>query len=160
MTVAFNNTYPAWGREGQNFTTLDVTKYYSEYVKENVIKNMTNIITKDKGNVTEIIQDLFENANFCETEMVNNFPWCRTLAHGLTNNSMIEILKLLRNFWDDWIRMWEDRRYKSYEDGIKQVLRYQKAVDIFTYYNKIMASMYYAIVIPVGDGVFGELKTN
>jgi hypothetical protein len=153
-TVSFNNTYKAWDSD---HSTLDMTKYYSDYVNKKVIANMTRLLDRNMGNITEEMQTMFWNSDFCESEMTI-FPWCGSVHNGAFKNGIIEILKLLRGFWDDWIRMFEDMR--GTRAGIERVLNFRKAVDIMPVYNKIMSKLYYSIVVPATDGLFGEFKSN
>jgi len=154
-TITFNNSYVAWNADQ---STLDLHNFYTDYVKSNVIQNMTDLLEKDMGNSSKFMKELFTTTDFCETEMMPTFPWCKTYLNGAVNTGIIEILKSVRNHMIDWVALWQDRR--ETRAGIISVLNSTKSVDVLPTLNKLMAKIYYAIVIPATDGMFAEFANN
>lgn len=153
-TVSWNNTYPVWDRD-----SLAMFEYYSNYVKNNVIQNLTDSLDKDLGNVTSFLHGIYTNENFCEVEMrPKGFAWCGTYLNGALNTGIIEILKSLRAMFQEWITLWKDRR-ATYA-GIVSVLNSAKSVDFLPTFNKVLVRIYYAITSPANNAIYAELADN
>ena len=155
LTVRYNNTLPAWS----NATTYDMYQYYEGYIKDNLIDNYTLLLGKDLYNYTGNYSKAFETGDSCADWLYTNTPWCEDeYLNGSTRDNIIVMLKGIRIQIMGFIGRWLGDRGSW--DAIKKNWRAQDTWDLMGGYNKLCAKVYYWVILPATDAIFGVATRN
>lgn len=90
--------------------------------------------------------------------MYDSMPWCEDYLNGALNKGMVQAIKSMKIWIDDWLLLWKDRR--ATRAGINSVLNRAAALDFMGGFNKVMAKYYYSIIVPATDSLFGQLADH
>jgi hypothetical protein len=155
LTVRYNNTLPAWS----NATTYDMYQYYEGYIKDNLIDNYTLLLGKDLYNYTGNYSKAMETGDSCADWLYTNTPWCKDeYLNGYTRDNIIVMLKGIRIQIMGFIGRWLGDRGSW--DAIKKNWRAQDTWDLMGGYNKLCAKVYYWVILPATDAIFGVANRN